>query len=120
MRRDHLHPDAGMPEIAAAISPDRTARASIVSRTDIASARRRPTTSPHTAPGAGRLRAVPREPTLEPANLLNMGEAGRVEESRVRGGPMSRDGGDEPQPWRVISLIAGGAVSVPVVVGFVA
>jgi hypothetical protein len=33
---------------------------------------------------------------------------------------MSRDGGDGSQPWRVVSLIAGGAVSVPVVVGFVA
>ncbi len=33
---------------------------------------------------------------------------------------MSRDGGDGPQPWRVLSLIAGGVVSVPVVVGFVA
>jgi hypothetical protein len=32
---------------------------------------------------------------------------------------MSRDG-DDGQPWRVVSLIAAGAVSVPVVVGFVA
>lgn len=33
---------------------------------------------------------------------------------------MSRDGGESAQPWRVLSLIAGGAVSVPVVAGFVA
>jgi hypothetical protein len=33
---------------------------------------------------------------------------------------MSGDGAEGAQPWRVLSLIAGGAVSVPVVAGFVA
>jgi hypothetical protein len=33
---------------------------------------------------------------------------------------MVRDGGDGWRPWSVIPRVAGGAVSVPVVVGFVA
>ncbi len=33
---------------------------------------------------------------------------------------MMRDGGDGWRPWRIVPLVAGGAVSVPVVVGFVA
>jgi hypothetical protein len=32
----------------------------------------------------------------------------------------SRNGGDGWRPWRVIPVVAGGAMSVPVVVGFVA
>jgi len=33
---------------------------------------------------------------------------------------MIRDGGEEWRPWHVLPRLAGGAVSVPVVVGFVA